>query len=345
LPADGQTLRIALATLSLASFLTGQYMNERARRRAGQSLLPPTAGERSRALIEAARRAKSHARAQPPDAPAAPASCAKVSLRVATFQAAHPEKAASGGEDCVRTVPSLGIVVLADGVGGWAAEGIDPAGYARTLVRQASDGAAESTNIAGGARAPAQASLLVDALRGAHIATDVAGSATACLLRVSCDGSAACANVGDCGFLLLRDGRPVLASQQQQHKFNLPFQLGYPALVPGTDFAEDARLCEFQVLPGDTIVVASDGLWDNLEHGAIADIVAESGSPERAAEALVRTAAKLAGDASYDSPFSQAARAAGAVRTTPLQWLRGDKTVSGGKPDDTTVAIVRVERP
>ena len=36
------------------------------------------------------------------------------------------------------------------------------------------------------------------------------------------------ANLGDSGFLLIRDGEVVHRSVEQQHYFNTPFQLGVP---------------------------------------------------------------------------------------------------------------------
>lgn len=45
----------------------------------------------------------------------------------------HPEKAYKGGEDAAYVDP--GVLVVADGVGGWASRGVDPAIYSKNLVR------------------------------------------------------------------------------------------------------------------------------------------------------------------------------------------------------------------
>ena len=45
----------------------------------------------------------------------------------------HPEKEAKGGEDALWT--SKQILVVADGVGGWAESGIDPGLYSKKLVK------------------------------------------------------------------------------------------------------------------------------------------------------------------------------------------------------------------
>lgn len=48
----------------------------------------------------------------------------------------HVDKAGKGGEDAYCIVPmGLGAIGVADGVSGWAEEGIDPAEYSRTLMR------------------------------------------------------------------------------------------------------------------------------------------------------------------------------------------------------------------
>lgn len=44
----------------------------------------------------------------------------------------HPEKRAKGGEDAAYV--DDGILVVADGVGGWASRGVDPAIYSKKLV-------------------------------------------------------------------------------------------------------------------------------------------------------------------------------------------------------------------
>jgi protein phosphatase PTC7 len=43
----------------------------------------------------------------------------------------HPDKAHRGGEDAFFA--SNHLLVIADGVGGWSSQGIDPANYSRFL--------------------------------------------------------------------------------------------------------------------------------------------------------------------------------------------------------------------
>lgn len=78
-----------------------------------------------------------------------------------------------GGEDayCVCTA-GLGAIGVADGVSGWADEGIDPAAYSRTLMQHASDALARAAKPCG------QGADAREVIRYAHHATVMAGSST-----------------------------------------------------------------------------------------------------------------------------------------------------------------------
>ena len=76
------------------------------------------------------------------------------------------------------------------------------------------------------------------------------------------------ANLGDSGFVVVRNNEIVHRSIEQQHYFNCPFQL---AILPGEqenllmqDKPESASQSQFKLIEGDLIVLATDGLWDNL---------------------------------------------------------------------------------
>lgn len=46
----------------------------------------------------------------------------------------HPDKVEKGGEDAFGVIREKGFVALADGVGGWGDDGVDPAAYSQALV-------------------------------------------------------------------------------------------------------------------------------------------------------------------------------------------------------------------
>ena len=64
----------------------------------------------------------------------------------------------------------------------------------------------------------------------------LSGSCTACLVVLDKEEKTLySANLGDSGFLVIRDGRVVHKSREQQHYFNAPFQLAIaPSVLDGT---------------------------------------------------------------------------------------------------------------
>jgi hypothetical protein len=66
--------------------------------------------------------------------------------------------------------------------------------------------------------------------------------------------------VGDCGVCVLRHGVGVAhATREQQRAFNFPMQLG-----DGAESPRDAVVQTFDVIPGDIVILGSDGLFDNI---------------------------------------------------------------------------------
>jgi protein phosphatase PTC7 len=57
----------------------------------------------------------------------------------------------------------------------------------------------------------------------------VLGSSTACVVVLNRETSTVyTANIGDSGFVIVRHGKVVHRSEEQQHYFNTPFQLSLP---------------------------------------------------------------------------------------------------------------------
>ena len=98
-------------------------------------------------------------------------------------------------------------------------------------------------------------------------------------------------NLGDCGLMVVRhvenltagsmrdltltnqgekktDFKIAYISQQLLRSFNLPYQLGYFKLAESPQTFEtpnDADTASIPVMPGDIIILATDGLYDNLD--------------------------------------------------------------------------------
>eukprot|EP00696_Hemimastix_kukwesjijk_P001922 gnl/Hemi2/12330_TR4217_c0_g1_i1.p1 gnl/Hemi2/12330_TR4217_c0_g1~~gnl/Hemi2/12330_TR4217_c0_g1_i1.p1 ORF type:complete len:368 (-),score=82.39 gnl/Hemi2/12330_TR4217_c0_g1_i1:135-1238(-) len=184
---------------------------------------------------------------------------------------------------------------IADGVGGWASKGYDPSRMAWGIMLNARDavrrlgGSAESGE--DGAVDPAPASpgpskeLIPSPLQLMRVAHrrilsetkkgDFLGSTTACVVslvhRETPDFSGLvllAANLGDSGFMVLRNGELKYRSTAQEHRHNCPYQLSMP-LPSGLsrhlqDSPDSADSYVMKVQHGDLVVLATDGVFDNL---------------------------------------------------------------------------------
>lgn len=119
----------------------------------------------------------------------------------------------------------------------------------------------------------------------------------------------------------------VLKTKEQQHFFNCPYQLG----TDSEDGLAMGQNVQIKVKVGDLLVVATDGLYDNVSDGDIVGVVQQMEGKEvmEVAEALGDLASERAVDANYESPFMKAAGKAG------VEWR-------GGKADDITVVVLKV---
>lgn len=211
------------------------------------------------------------------------------------------------------------------------------------------------------------------------------GSSTACVVAMQSDGMVHACNLGDSGFLIIRpaalspsktlsenrelegedSASALAASIPQQHRFNTPYQLKltpqgeHHDVTPLADFSLHS-VCPLRWPPssllgkqarllreGDVIVVASDGLFDNLYMAEIVDEVnrqhlrrsiksSDDADDELKGTSLAMRLALKAYEASLD-----------AQRNTPFsdeynkQGLKEKR--SGGKPDDITVLVGIIE--
>ncbi|XP_072909969.1 protein phosphatase PTC7 homolog isoform X2 [Hemitrygon akajei] len=157
------------------------------------------------------------------------------------------------------------VLGVADGVGGWWDYGVDPSQFSTTLMqtceRLVQEGLFVPSNPVG--------ILMASYKEMLQNKVPLLGSSTACLVIL--DREKRClytANLGDSGFLIVRDGRIIHRSDEQQHYFNTPFQLAIPPpeaqdsiLNDSPETAEDST---FNVEVGDIILTATDGLFDNM---------------------------------------------------------------------------------
>ena len=163
---------------------------------------------------------------------------------------------------------------LADGVGGWQDQGVDPSHFSHGLCRYMAEATYRPEN---------ETSLRpVNVLQKGYdmVQADkkiVAGGSTASLATAQPDGQMEVANLGDSGFVILSPGKVSYKSEPQTHGFNTPFQLSkltprmqsQRAIFGGaTQISEApsaADTTHHTLRHGDVALFASDGVWDNLD--------------------------------------------------------------------------------
>ncbi|KFM23037.1 putative protein phosphatase 2C 55 [Auxenochlorella protothecoides] len=116
-----------------------------------------------------------------------------------------------------------------------------------------------------------------------------------------------------------------------EHSFGYPFQLG---AQPSADSPEDAMLTSLPVGPGCSLVLGSDGLFDNLDDEAIVALVNHEldagGTVSAVARRLAYAAFEASQDRARDTPYSRGATEA------------FDMIYRGGKADDITALVAVV---
>lgn len=296
----------------------------------------------------------------------------------------HPEKIASGGADSFFF--STRAAGVADGVGEWEWRfKLDPRKFAEQLMKgclTASEvHANEHCNSSADVEQRAK-QVLTEGYELAH----AFGSSTACVLTLDSAGErVGVANLGDSGLVHFRKQfltgalsmTCVMRTREQQHGFNTPFQLSrlpdrdkydeiaqdplYVELISSLrtltgrqlskiDKPGDADLYSSKLKEGDLLLLATDGVLDNLWNYDLLATVGEEAvvSPFDARtheltdgptdpEAIARGIAAVAYEKSlltsgYKSPFGVECR------------KRTGQVHLGGKADDITVVACWVAR-
>lgn len=170
----------------------------------------------------------------------------------------------------------------------------------------------------------------VEVLNRAAANTQSSGSSTA-LVAYFDDRALHVANIGDSGFMILRNGTVFKRSSPMVYEFNFPVRI-----ERGDNPSDFEEVYRIDLYEGDVIIAATDGLFDNLYEQDIASVVfkslQESLRPQEIAE-LLATRAQEVGQSSYvRSPFADEAQATGYVG------------YRGGKLDDVTVIVSLVKR-
>ncbi|OWT40277.1 hypothetical protein C362_02057 [Cryptococcus neoformans Bt1] len=103
------------------------------------------------------------------------------------------------------------------------------------------------------------------------ISEGINGSST-CLLALLHNSTLHIANLGDCCLLLIRGGKVVFRTEEMQHAFNFPLQVGTHSR---DEPMKDAMRFDVPVKKGDIVVVGSDGLMDNMFDEDILEVLSQ----------------------------------------------------------------------
>lgn len=229
----------------------------------------------------------------------------------------HPAKEETGGEDAHFICRDEQVIGVADGVGGWADVGVDAGEFARELMSHSFRAVQEE---------PTHAIDPARVLEKAHSSTKAKGSSTACIIALTSKAIHA-VNLGDSGFMVVRDGCTIFQSPVQQHGFNFTYQLesGNTGDLPSS-----GQVFTIPAAPGDVIVAGTDGLFDNLYNNEVTAVVVHALraglGPQVTAQKIAALARQRAQDRNRQTPFSTAAQDAG------FRYY-------GGKLDDITVVV------
>ncbi|XP_060075741.1 protein phosphatase PTC7 homolog [Ylistrum balloti] len=226
------------------------------------------------------------------------------------------------------------VIGVADGVGGWRNYGVDPSAFPKTLMTTCERMVKE------GRFNPRTPVKIIQASyeEMQHQKIPLVGSSTACVVSLHREEHTIyTANLGDSGFLVIRDSEVIHRSVEQQHYFNTPFQLAVvPPSQEGQVLSDSPTMADstsFKVEEGDILLLGTDGLFDNMCEDMIVDHISKLKDHrtdiQKTANNMVEDALSLSLDQDYLSPFA-------------LSSIDAGINLKGGKPDDITVILARV---
>ncbi|GJN92244.1 hypothetical protein Rhopal_005274-T1 [Rhodotorula paludigena] len=180
-------------------------------------------------------------------------------------EAEHYLSVGVGEDSYFLRADSLGV---ADGVGGWSGHaGANSARWARKFMHHCSAELARYENVDDELFLQYYEVDPVDVMQRAYEKTlteckdeGTIGSSTA-MLAILRNDELRLANLGDCSCCVIRGDEYIYRSEEQQHRFNYPFQAGTNAKDTP---AKDAQKATIKVRRDDIVILASDGLVDNV---------------------------------------------------------------------------------
>ena len=169
------------------------------------------------------------------------------------------------------------------------------------------------------------------------------GASTAIVASLGEDNYLRVLNIGDSSLIIIRDSEVVSRSENIIHFFNCPFQFA----VYSSDSPSDGTKMNVEIIPGDIIVMASDGVFDNLDNQAIIDAVKRD--PEHASRMvrnIVEDARRVSLDPQAETPFGNEEKKS-KVEMDDASCIVDEVEGFGlgGKIDDISCIVLRILSP
>jgi len=244
---------------------------------------------------------------------------APIQIRSAAYVLPHPAKVRWGGEDAVFTKGrTFGVF---DGVSG--AEKLDGVPlYSRTMAEEM------KRVILDDDESLSMQELTKRMSQCAEIADKTAtGASTAVVASIGQDGFLRALNVGDSACIVIRNNRVVARTREISHYFECPYQLS----VDSPDRPRDGTKLNVELQRGDLVLMASDGIFDNLSDEQIVEIIAKEKSPTSMAKRVSEMSRKVSLDSAAPTPYAKLAK-----RFGDPDYADG----LGGKVDDVSCIVV-----
>jgi len=243
-----------------------------------------------------------------------------IKIEIGSHILPHPAKVRWGGEDALFVKGrTFGVF---DGVSG--AEKLDGVPlYSRTLANEMKKALGKD-----GVSVQDLTKMLTAA---ADFADDVAtGASTAVVASIGENGFLQALNVGDSLCLVIRDGKIAAKTREISHYWECPYQLSDDS----PDRPKDGTKLNVELIPGDLIIMGSDGIFDNVDDDMLLDLVNKNNrmNPNQLSRKICDLSRKQSLDAKSVTPYARQAQ------------RRGDpafKSGLGGKVDDVSCIIVK----
>ena len=152
------------------------------------------------------------------------------------------------------------------------------------------------------------------------------GASTAIVAILGEGGILSALNLGDSFLMVVRDG--VARSEDIVHYFDCLFQLA----LESSDQPINGTIMNVEVISGDTIVLGSDGVFDNLTEDAVCDIIKEGSTSNIIASVISLESRRIGDDLTAETHYAKEAK-----KNRYEQYSSG----LGGKVDDVSCVVVK----